>query len=362
MKKTISLLLSLTLIIISVPYFNAINTYGSFYYEENEDGTVTVTSFNDRTAANADIPSQIDGKTVTAIGSNAFKNRSALREVSVPDTVTKIGSFAFYGCHKLNSVVLGNGEKTLESRAFSLCDSLTYINLKSVKEIGEYCFYGCTSLQYTDFGDNLTKISDRAFYNCSSLIDALFPASLEIIGEYTFYGCKSITYLIFPDSLRYIGNSAFCSNEALKSVKFGNGELQISGYAFENCPLLTSLDFPKTITKIGRNAFSGRDETTVTYNNYEIKCYSHSAGYGYSFEIDAKPFVNDLGKKITPGDIDGKDGVKIEDARRCLRAAAEIEPFLTDEEFKTADVNGNNITDTEDALKIFKRALGIYKA
>ncbi len=361
MKKVISLFLSIAILIISLPFVCAVNSYGDFYYTENDDGTVTVTSFNNRTGTVAEIPSQINEKPVTAIGSNAFKNRASLKEVTIPDTVTVIGSYAFYGCHKLTGVVMGKGEKVLASHAFSLCDALTYINLKSVTEIGEYSFYGCTSLEYTDFCDKLTEIGDRAFYNCTSLFDALFPNSLKKIGEYSFYGCKSITYLIFPDSLEYIGNSAFCGNESLNSVKFGNGELIISGYAFENCPLLTTLDFPETITKIGRNAFSDRDETTVTYNDFQIKCHSHSAGYKYSFEVKAKPFIYELGKNVTPGDIDGKNGVKIEDARLALRAAAEIENFSTDEEFTLADVNGNNIPDTEDAIMILQMALGIYQ-
>lgn len=362
MKKLFSVILAVFILIMSVPSVFSLNSYEDYYYTENEDGTIKITSFKSRTAQSAVIPEKINGKSVTVIGTNAFKNRSALKAVTVPDSVISIENYAFYGCHELNSVVMGNGIKVLGSHIFNLCTSLTYINLKSVKEIGSFCFYNCTSLQNVDFSDKLISIGEKAFYKCTALQNADFPDSVKRIEDYAFYSCTSLTSLDFPNSLEYIGNSAFCGDKLISSVTFGNGELEIGGYAFENCPEITELVFPKTITKIGRNAFSNREETTVSYSKMNITCYSHTAGYAYSFTVNAKPYVADLNKKITPGDIDGKKGVTVEDARHALRVAAELEEFNTDEEFAVSDVNGNNTADSEDAVMILQMALGIYKA
>lgn len=364
MKKTLSFILAVILIIISAPVFSALTTDDKlFIYTVNNDNTVTI-KFNSTPQNNAltkiTIPSQINGMDVTVIGASAFYKKQIIEEITIPDTVKTIDDLAFYGCSKLKSVNMGAGVETLGTNAFSSCTSLTSINISSVNSVGERAFFNCGKLSSIVFGNGLTEISKNAFTSCKALTGITFPGSLKKIDDYAFNYCSSIDVLVFPDSLEYIGNSAFKNNTLLTSVTFGNGKLEIGGYAFENCPELTSVTIPSNVSKIGRNAFSNRDETVVTYGT-SITCTSHSAGFAYAFGSNTNPFVTDFNKTMEPGNIDGRKGVTTEDARTALRAAAGI-IILNKEESALSDVNGNNMTDSQDALYILQRALGIYSA
>ena len=72
------------------------------YYRENADGTVTITG-STATAFTAKgqlvLPDTIDGKTVTAIGEEAFKGLSGFSgPLTLPQGLTSIGAHAFYYC------------------------------------------------------------------------------------------------------------------------------------------------------------------------------------------------------------------------------------------------------------------------
>ena len=64
------------------------------------------------------IPSQIDGKTVTSLGSYAFYKCDALTSVTIPDTVTKLGWGTFMDCTKLNSVQIPGSVTSIDGKAF----------------------------------------------------------------------------------------------------------------------------------------------------------------------------------------------------------------------------------------------------
>lgn len=74
-------------------------TYGDYEYDVLDNGTVEITGYNG-SAEKVDIPAEIDGKSVTSIGDDAFKY-SRLASITIPDSVTSIGSCTFYFCTNL---------------------------------------------------------------------------------------------------------------------------------------------------------------------------------------------------------------------------------------------------------------------
>lgn len=115
-----------------------------YTYTENEDGTVTITSYTGQ-AEELVIPSEIDGKTVSAIGSGIFSplngGNSTVKKITVPASVKTIGEEAFACATALEEVYIEDGVTEIGDLAFSGCINLKKITIpKSVEKIGKGAF------------------------------------------------------------------------------------------------------------------------------------------------------------------------------------------------------------------------------
>ena len=76
----------------------AVSVPGGYLYLNKNTGEIYAC---DSTVTEVDIPEEIEGIRITAIGSGAFKNCTALVRVSIPDCVERIVSLAFENCTAL---------------------------------------------------------------------------------------------------------------------------------------------------------------------------------------------------------------------------------------------------------------------
>src|ERR1035438_9657744 len=80
------------------------NADGSIYtYSTNADGSANIVHYAGPPWV-VTIPTNINGLTVTSIGTNAFENNTNLTSVTIPNSVTSIGGGAFFQCVSLTSV------------------------------------------------------------------------------------------------------------------------------------------------------------------------------------------------------------------------------------------------------------------
>ena len=136
-------------------------------------------------------------KGITTIDLCAFKGRTSLTKVIIPNSVTEIGAEAFWGCTSLRKVTI----------------------LKSVKEIGGEAFCGCGSLKKVNFEESsqLAEINYGVFSNCKNLSEITIPNSVTTIGEDAFCSCTSLNSVTIPNSVKTIDANAFW-NTSLKNV------------------------------------------------------------------------------------------------------------------------------------------------
>ena len=272
-------------------------------YEELEDGTVEITKFVSSSSTDIELPSVIDGKSVTSIGGRAFNAYDIeacknLTSIIIPDNVTSIGYDAFSGCTGLTSVIIPNSVTSIGEDAFLNCTSLTSITIPdSVTSIGGYAFFGCTGLTSVIIPDSVTSIGGLAFYGCTSLTDVTIPANVTSIGGGAFGGCTSLTEIIvdsnnksyaskdgilfnkdmeniicypggktgsfiIPDSVTSIGDHAFYGCTSLTNVTIPGSVTSIGSWAFQYCTSLTDVMISNSVTSIGDCAF--KDCTSLT--------------------------------------------------------------------------------------------------
>ncbi len=118
-------------------------------------------------------------------------------------TVTTIGVSAFARTTEVQSVVLPETIKIIESKAFSTCVNLDSILIPNqVETIAESTFESCTNLKYVHLGDGIKQIGGYAFMDCLNLQEINIPAQCESIGNDAFTWCKALSKVIIEDGTR----------------------------------------------------------------------------------------------------------------------------------------------------------------
>ena len=185
LKKVLFLILILFAISILTTKNNVqAATSGHYTYEENSDGTITITKYDGTAANNLEIPSTIDGKSVTEIGEDAFYHCSGLTgNLTIPNSITRIGFCAFNGCSGLTgNLTIGNSVKYIGVMAFYGCSSLTG-NLtipNSVTNIGIYAFEGCSKIEFINVSNENEYYSsqDGILFNKNKTELIQFPRNI----------------------------------------------------------------------------------------------------------------------------------------------------------------------------------------
>ena len=227
-----------------------------FEYENNWDGTCTITRLNGNTQRKVVIPATIDGLAVVRIGDWAFEGHSELTSIVIPDGVTEIGNEAFYDCTSLKSITIPDSVVSIRDYAFECCRSLRNIVIPAgVTEISLGTFRECSSLESVTIPGGVTRIGDIAFEDCSGLTSVVISDTVTEIGDGAFRGCSSLETISLPDSIVIILNSAFERCTSLTSITIPEGVTEISGWTFQECSNLASVTLPSTLTRICECAF-----------------------------------------------------------------------------------------------------------
>ncbi len=144
MKKLLISLLTL-LLVLGMTCAAAEPTYrsGNYQYAMLTSSTVKIFKYTG-TADTLDVPAQLNGFKVTAIGDKAFFSRRALTSVTIPDCITSIGESAFWYCTSLTSITIPASVTSIGKDAFANCSP----DLVFTVERGSYAEKYCREQQF----------------------------------------------------------------------------------------------------------------------------------------------------------------------------------------------------------------------
>lgn len=223
-----------------------------FDSRDNIDGSIQITGYNgsDKEVV---IPSEIDGHTVTQIGTEAFSGCTEITSVTIPNSVTEINMYAFSGCTGLTSVTIPSSVKRIYVGVFNNCDNLTSINVDEKSEYflsqdgvlfnkdkTELYIYPSGKTGSYIIPDDVTTIRGFAFGGCTGLTDVTLPNSLTEIGMSAFQECEGLTNVIISSDV-LMRNLAFCDCTGLKSLTILNGKISMQNAVFSGCENLTTI-------------------------------------------------------------------------------------------------------------------------
>ena len=259
--------------------------YEGLYYNVTDTGEIEITGCYEY-VRKVNIPIEIDGKSVTSIGSSAFYDCTSLTEITIPDSVTSIRECAFYDCTSLKNVYISDINAWFEIDFDDLdsnpmCNGANlYCNGELVTEvaipdsmesIGSYVFSYCTSLTKITIPDSVTSIGQYAFCGCTSLTEITIPDSVTRIGEGVFFGCTSLTEITIPDSVTHIENHTFDDCTSLRSVTFLSPKTGIEEGAFSDCNADMKFITEDTYDQKGEAASVATNVTQLTVKHKEGK-------------------------------------------------------------------------------------------
>ena len=140
---------------------------------------------------------------VTRIGFAAFKNCSALEELTIP-FVGESSDSVFNGYF---GYIFG-ANKYIDNQIY-VPSTLKELSITNATMIDTGAFKGCTKIETISISDTVTTIKNYAFEACSSLTSIRLPNSLLNIGEGAFKYCDSLQYLIMPTNVKTIKKTIF---------------------------------------------------------------------------------------------------------------------------------------------------------
>ena len=171
-------------------------------------------------AASAQADFVVDGFTYHQLGENtvalSVAPEDALGDVFIPATVeydgvtytvTRIYDTVFRERYDLTSVTFADDSavEIIDEYAFHNCSALRYISLpNSLKSIEPYTFeFAGNDVEdfYVSLGNGVTSIGERAFTNCVWLTRVSIPRGVTHIDKGAFDNCRRLTEVVIPDGV-----------------------------------------------------------------------------------------------------------------------------------------------------------------
>ncbi|MBO4720097.1 MAG: leucine-rich repeat protein [Prevotella sp.] len=260
-----------------------------------------------------------DQTSLTTLHNYAFYG-TALKNVTLPNSITEIGWAVFQDCNELESINVPTG---IDYVPYDYCEDsekLRSVQMHDgIRTILHDAFYGCDSLENIKLNDKITTIEYNAFYGCEKLALKKLPDALTFIGSNAFRDMKAmtgtmtiptgvttiedgafrnsgITAVVMPEGITKLGDDIFNSCASLSGVKLPKDIRRIPNYTFQRCKSLEGIDLPNELREIGYAAFdlSGLTAIELPDSLKKVESYAFSSTQLTTFRVP-DGFTDDLG-------------------------------------------------------------------
>lgn len=190
-----------------------------------------------------------DAETGSITGHNGMNTRLTIPESIDGVSVKAIGKRALWEDPLLGYVTLPEGLEYVGEDAFSITDTLKYVEFPStLKTIDKKGFSSYRGFRL-DLPDSLEYIGEEAFSYFSVETDLIIPEGVKELGPGAFSAASRLQRVFLPSSLEKIGDNCF-SRSPITYVYMEGLELpEISDTAFDKCEYLRDIDLNEKCTK-----------------------------------------------------------------------------------------------------------------
>ena len=318
-----------------------------------------------------EIPAEIEGKPVTAVGNGAEplfsgdfsyydtgRSASALTKIVIPEGVTDINGQALNEADSGTEIVLPStlrrlGRKAINSflKLNALPEGLEVLETECIGWSADVPFAVTPKMRYVDgfFSSSISAFSqegenenysvrDGVLYNADGSVllrypdgdmaeEFSIPEGTIAVGDDAFYGASNLRKISLPGSLRQIGDHAFSGCTGLTEITYAEGaSLETIGVAaFSYCDSLTEISLPP-VKEIMDRAFTGCESLTTVHFAEGTRSIGDSA---FSDTAVAAPQFPESLIKIGDNAYGGYDCSILEGSAETIRIPAGVSEIGT---------------------------------
>ena len=322
MKKTLSILLSILMIVSTISFIplsaladdqgycgdNAFYSYDSTKKKLRISGSGDMNNYLYQDPGWYEYRNEIlsveVANSVTNVGRLAFANMLNLKTVMISNSITSIDKEAFDGSPAIEQLYIGSNVTTIERDAFKSCSNLKdvyypgsesswnaitkstgndylaaatmHYGFGTTGMLGANVYYVldfCAgSLSVTGSGNINsfdTSSNKSPLYNCPVIKSVTIGNGITSLGQRAFFGCSNLSTISLSDSVTRIGQGSFESC-GLTSVSIPNSVTTIADRAFHSCYRLETLSIGSGVSSISSTSFDfclSLSSITVDENN-----------------------------------------------------------------------------------------------
>lgn len=260
---------------------------GDYRYRRRENGTIRLIAYEGH-ATHVEIPTAIDGVSVTSLATNLFRDHDELISVLMPDSIEFVGNHVFDGCVNLKNVRLSAALPEVDPTMFLHCFALVDVTLSApfvrlegnsftdapvaCVNLGPFVAaldakpLGLPNLSQVrvDAGNKTFKTDGKALLSTDGrhlyrlVVPCMVyevPEGCTDIDERAFDSLTVVEDVVLPESLQRIGRLAFAKT-SLSCIRIPSSVEFIGEKAFYHCSKLTQVHLPSTLQRIDVEAFA----------------------------------------------------------------------------------------------------------
>ena len=331
----------------TVPTSGALNTDAEvFKYTKDASDNVTITDYQG-TATSLEVPASVGDNPVTTIGDNAFKDNTAIEEVTIPSSVTSVSATALSGCTSLTDVFVETSDHAaavVDAVDDQVGNTFTF-STDANDQVTITGYAGSTSgvveIPATVGGKEVTTISSGDANNpvFSDSQTIVVPDGVTTTTAALGDNASQLTYTKSGDDVTITGFSGSADVVEIPTTVGGGTVTTISNGAFTGTDAPATVLVPESVTT-STGAFDNTKTDQLTYKENTS---------GETTTIEITDYVGNGGTVEIPAEIGGNTVTKIsaDDFKGDNAPTVIVPQTAATNSAEAFDTNSNVLTYTE---------------
>lgn len=160
----------------------------------------------------------------------------SITSIEIPNGITSIGYSIFQNCSNLESVIIPNSVREIDSNAFQGTALQSIVLPEGITRIGQAVFGQCPLVSIT-IPNSVTSFGTQVFIKCSHLTSVTIGSGVSVLSTQMFIYCSALQEITIPSNITAINPSCFSNTGLAKIILLGNNTALYNTTVFNSTPI-----------------------------------------------------------------------------------------------------------------------------